>query len=61
MIYHRLNVIYHVVHNLRVAISGMSCSCSRKRWELEQEKGGEEEFHVPARDDVSLLLLLLLL
>lgn len=33
---------------------GMSCSCSRKRWELEQEKGGEEEFHVPARDDVSL-------
>merc|ERR1711971_1280446 len=33
---------------------GMSCSCSRKRWELEQEKAGEEEFRVSARDDVSL-------
>merc|ERR1719341_2056579 len=33
---------------------GMSCSCSRKRWELEQEKAGDEEFHVSARDDVSL-------
>merc|ERR1712130_102882 len=32
---------------------GMTCSCSRKRWELEQEKAGED-FHLPARDDVSL-------
>jgi len=38
--------------------NGMRCGCSRKRWELEQEKTmekvGEEDFRVPARDDVSL-------
>ena len=40
-------------HTVRDLISGMTCTCSRKRWELEQEKAAEEEFHVAARDDVS--------
>ena len=38
----------------------MSCSCSRKRWELEQEKAGEEEFRVSARDDVGFVIVIVI-